>query len=129
MIMDIDMLATPLKLKQRIFGALSDYVWITCNIVGDTYVGESSMPLLTPTPLKMVTGSITSREYVPVVNNRFQMLHIQMITNLKTLEPYDGPNNVLLVLHFKAKHKRSRFKEEKGKAKRLRSNEDPDRNG
>jgi len=122
-------LATSLNLKRKFFSAMTDYAWITCNIVGDSFVGESSMPLLTLTPLKMTTSVITNREYVPVSSNTFQTLHLQMISNLKTLEPYDGPNNVLIVLHFKAKHKRSGYVLDKEEAKRLRTNEEEDGRG
>ena len=63
------------------------------------------MRLLTPTPLKITTNSNTNKEYVPVEISKFSLIEIKMFTNLRTLEQFDGPYNVLVILHFCPRHK------------------------
>src|SRR5271167_2502185 len=113
-------LAAGLKIKTHInFVNINEYAWITCNLVGETCIGETAMTLLTPTPLKIGTASIVNREYVPVTVNTFRLIELRTFTSLKTLEPFDGPFNVLVTLHFKPKYKRKGYEQPEAKRQRI----------
>ena len=52
-------LAIQLKTPIHIYAAnLNEFAWITCDLVAETLIGERAMRLLTPTPVKMFTGSV-----------------------------------------------------------------------
>ena len=100
-------LAIQLKTPIHIYAAnLNEFAWITCDLVAETLVGERAIRLLTPTPIKMFTGSVAKLEYVPVKMNRFAMIELHLFSNMKTLEVLQAPHNLLLVLHFRPTHKR-----------------------
>jgi hypothetical protein len=73
--------------------------------------GELKVPLLTPTPQRITTNVITCREYVPVVENKFQIVQLQLFTNLSSMTLFDGAYNISVVLHFTPKYKRKGYKE------------------
>jgi hypothetical protein len=119
-------LAATLKVKKNIYTTTNtkndEFAWITCDFVGETMIGERALRLLTPTPLKISTATDVSnnKEYVPLTIAKFSILEIKMYTNLRTLELFDGPFNVLIVLHFKpmARHKRKASWEDDDSKKR-----------
>jgi hypothetical protein len=100
-------LAIRMKTPIHIYASnLNEFAWITCDLVSETCVGERAMRLLTPTPVKMFTDVIARMEYVPVEINTFSMVELHLFSNLKTMEMLDVPHNLLLVLHFRPRHKR-----------------------
>jgi len=102
-------LADKIKINTHLFSSnVNELAWITSNIVGDMCVGEGVMHLLTPTPLKITTATNTQKEYVPVKLSKFQIIEIKMFTNIKTMEVFDGPYNLMIVLHFIPRYKQKR---------------------
>ena len=102
-------LADKLKINSHIFSSnVNEIAWITSNIVGNMCVGGEMLQLLTPTPLKITTATITQKEYVPVKLSKFQVIEIKMLTNIKTMEVFDGPYNIMVVLHFVPRYKQKR---------------------
>jgi hypothetical protein len=100
-------LAISLKTPIHIYASnLNEFAWITCDLVSETCVGERAMRLLTPTPVKMFTDVIGRMEYVPVEANTFSMVELHLFSNLKTMEMLDMPHNLLVVIHFRPRHKR-----------------------
>ena len=99
--------AAHLKIPPSIFASnINEFVWITCELVGETCMGETAMRLLTPTPLRILSDVVVNKEYVPIEINKFSLIELKMFTNLRTLEPLEAPYDMLIVLHFKPRHKR-----------------------
>ena len=100
-------LAAQLKIKRRHFSSdANEVAWIYCDIVGETRIGEGAMRLLNATPIKITTSRITQREYMPVMKKTFSIIDIKMHTSLKTMQIYDSPFNIIVVLHFTPRYKR-----------------------
>jgi hypothetical protein len=105
-------LAASLKIKNKLFQTdVNEYVWVVCDLVRETFVGEKALRLLTPTPIKVAPNSVgfTNREYVPIEAGKFSIIELKMYTNLSTMKLFDGVHNILVVLHFRAKHKRKGY--------------------
>ena len=49
---------------------------------------------------------MVGKEYVPVVKSTFSEISLKLVTNLTTMELFDSPYEVLVVLHFQPRHKR-----------------------
>ena len=100
-------LAAQLKIKRRHFSTdANEVAWIYCDIVGETRIGEGAMRLLNATPIQITTSRITQREYMPVMKKTFSIIDIKMHTSLKTMQIYDSPFNIIVVLHFTPRYKR-----------------------
>src|SRR5271154_5374586 len=90
------------------------------TFLGETQIGETAMKLLIPTPIRIsTTASVSNKEYVPVTTQKFSMIEVKMHTNLSTMEMYDGPHNILIVLHFIPRYKRKGTKEPSNKKPRI----------
>ena len=102
-------LAKFLKIKQRITASnVNNSVWILCGgLVGDSLIGSRALPLLTPTPLLINTTTLVSKEYVRVTQKTFDEITLKLVTNLSTMELFDSPYEVLIVLHFLPYYKRT----------------------
>ena len=101
-------LAAMLRIKKNHTASDSnEFVWIVCDFVGETRIGEGAMRLLHASPLRITTAPVAQREYMPVTSTTFSTIEIKMHTSLKTLQIYDSPYNILVVLHFMPRYKRN----------------------
>jgi len=83
-------------------------VWIACDLVDAMLVGEAALKLLTPSPLDMNYHDIVSRQYVPVNSCRFSEITLSCYSDITNMTPYEGSEDVMVVLHFIPRYKRLR---------------------
>src|SRR5277367_6616511 len=102
-------LAKMLKTRHRLRASnVNSFEWIVGDLAGESLIGSASLPLLTPTPLMIGTSTVTGKEYVPVQKHKFSEISLKLVTNLAIMELFDGPYELLVMLHFQPRHKRSR---------------------
>src|SRR3981189_4011283 len=70
-------------------------------------VVEAAIKLLTPSLLTL-NGEIISKQYVPVSSCRFSDITLHCYSDITTLAPYSGSEDVMVVLHFIPRYKRLR---------------------
>jgi hypothetical protein len=100
------LLHAPMRLTNSIHKPNDDLVWILSNVVDDMHVGERTLKLLTPTPVSPVSFQVSVPQYVPVQQNRFSVIELQVVSNLDNMAEYDGSNDIMVTLHFKPRYKR-----------------------
>src|SRR3981189_912358 len=83
-------------------------VWIACDLIDAMLVGEAALKLLTPSPLDLNYHDIVSRQYVPVNSCRFSEITLSCYSNITNMTPYEGSEDVMVVLHFIPRYKRLR---------------------
>jgi hypothetical protein len=100
-------LATFLRIKTHLHSSnTNELAWVVCDLVSETRIGERSIRLLTPTPIRVTTDTKVGREYVGVQVKKFSLVDLKLVTNLSTMEKFDGPYELLVVLHFVPRKKR-----------------------
>ena len=83
-------------------------IWISCDLVDAMLVGEAAVKLLTPSPLDLNYHDIVSRQYVPVNSCRFSEITLSCYSDITNMSPYEGSEDVMVVLHFIPRYKRLR---------------------
>jgi len=77
------------------------FIWLTSDLVVDTIVDGNMYPLLTPTPIALLTQSRKVPEYVTVKLESFSTIKIKCVSDLQTLDQIDGNFNLYVTLHFR----------------------------